>query len=126
METLGHSQISLTLNTYSHVLPELQLEAAAKLHGVANRGGCSAALTHRAPLTGAVGLKVLRLSGVPRAAAEACADAKTAGVPLRSMSCIAMLGFSSTLEPASVGLHRGRQSAGTGSPVAHIQTRLFR
>jgi hypothetical protein len=24
METLGHSQVSLTLNTYSHVLPTLQ------------------------------------------------------------------------------------------------------
>jgi integrase len=31
METLGHSQISLTLNTYSHVLPALQREAAAKM-----------------------------------------------------------------------------------------------
>lgn len=31
METLGHSQISLTLNTYSHVLPALQIEAARKL-----------------------------------------------------------------------------------------------
>lgn len=28
METLGHSQISLTLNTYSHVVPSLQREAA--------------------------------------------------------------------------------------------------
>jgi hypothetical protein len=28
METLGHSQISLTLDTYSHVLPGLQAEAA--------------------------------------------------------------------------------------------------
>lgn len=28
METLGHSQISLTLNTYSHVLPALQRESA--------------------------------------------------------------------------------------------------
>jgi integrase len=34
METLGHSQISLTLNTYSHVLPALQVEAAAKLDAV--------------------------------------------------------------------------------------------
>jgi len=34
METLGHSQISLTLNTYSHVLPALRLEAAAKLDAV--------------------------------------------------------------------------------------------
>jgi integrase len=31
MDTLGHSQISLTLNTYSHVLPELQREAAARM-----------------------------------------------------------------------------------------------
>jgi integrase len=28
METLGHSQISLTLNTYAHVLPALQSAAA--------------------------------------------------------------------------------------------------
>jgi hypothetical protein len=32
METVGPSQISLTLNTYSHVLPELQRKAAAKLN----------------------------------------------------------------------------------------------
>ena len=31
METLGHSQISLTLNTYSHVLPVLQRLAATKM-----------------------------------------------------------------------------------------------
>ena len=28
METLGHSQIGLTLNTYAHVMPELQRQAA--------------------------------------------------------------------------------------------------
>jgi integrase len=33
-ERLGHSQISLTLDTYSHVLPGLQKEAAAKLDGL--------------------------------------------------------------------------------------------
>ena len=32
METLGHSQISLTLNTYSHVLPSLQRDAADKMN----------------------------------------------------------------------------------------------
>jgi integrase len=37
METLGHSQISLTLNTYSHVLPALQVEAAAKLDAILTR-----------------------------------------------------------------------------------------
>jgi integrase len=31
MEILGHSQIGLTLNTYTHVLPELQLEAARRM-----------------------------------------------------------------------------------------------
>ena len=34
METLGHSQVSLTLNTYSHVLPALQRAAAAKMNAV--------------------------------------------------------------------------------------------
>jgi integrase len=31
METLGHSQIGLTMNTYSHVIPALQREAAMKM-----------------------------------------------------------------------------------------------
>jgi len=30
--TVGHSQVSLTLNTYSHVLPALQEDAAAKMN----------------------------------------------------------------------------------------------
>jgi integrase len=30
-ERLGHSQISLTLNTYSHVLPSIKEEAGQKL-----------------------------------------------------------------------------------------------
>ncbi len=37
METLGHSQISLTLNTYSHALPALQAGAAAKLDAILTR-----------------------------------------------------------------------------------------
>ena len=37
METLGHSQISLTLNTYAHVVPALQREAAVKMHEVLTR-----------------------------------------------------------------------------------------
>jgi len=36
METLGHSQVSLTLNTYSHVLPALQQDAADKLDAILN------------------------------------------------------------------------------------------
>jgi integrase len=31
MEMLGHSQITLTLGTYSHVAPELQQEAADRM-----------------------------------------------------------------------------------------------
>jgi integrase len=34
METLGHSQISLTLNTYSHVLPSLQRDAAERMNRI--------------------------------------------------------------------------------------------
>ncbi|WP_413785177.1 site-specific integrase [Micromonospora zamorensis] len=33
MEILGHSQISLTLNIYAHVTPEVAREAAARLEG---------------------------------------------------------------------------------------------
>lgn len=31
MQTLGHSQISITLNTYSHVSPELSRDAADRM-----------------------------------------------------------------------------------------------
>jgi len=34
MEILGHSQISLTMNTYSHVVPTLQKEAASRMDEV--------------------------------------------------------------------------------------------
>lgn len=37
METLGHSQISLTLNTYAHVVPALQRTAAAKMDKILTR-----------------------------------------------------------------------------------------
>jgi integrase len=32
METLGHSQISLTMNTYAHMMPAMQREAADQMH----------------------------------------------------------------------------------------------
>jgi hypothetical protein len=34
METLGHSQISVTMNTYGHVYPEAQVEAAGLVDGL--------------------------------------------------------------------------------------------
>ena len=37
MEILGHSQISLTMNTYSHVIPTLQKEAASRTDEVLSR-----------------------------------------------------------------------------------------
>lgn len=32
MDVLGHSQIALTMNTYTHVLPELKHEAARRMN----------------------------------------------------------------------------------------------
>ena len=40
MDTLGHSQISLTLDTYSHVLPNLQAEAAKRIDEALGQIGC--------------------------------------------------------------------------------------
>jgi len=39
METLGHSQISLTLDTYSHVLPALKQEAADRMNAILTGSG---------------------------------------------------------------------------------------
>jgi len=39
METLGHSQISLTLDTYAHVMPTLQKDAADKMNAVLTAKG---------------------------------------------------------------------------------------
>ena len=34
METLGHSQIKITMDTYSHVMPALGAEAAQKMSAI--------------------------------------------------------------------------------------------
>jgi hypothetical protein len=36
METLGHSQISITMDTCSHVMPALGAEAAQKMNAAAS------------------------------------------------------------------------------------------
>jgi integrase len=36
MDVLGHSQIALTMNTYSHVIPELRREAADRMDDLLN------------------------------------------------------------------------------------------
>ena len=36
-ERLGHSTISLTMDTYSHVIPSMQLDAADKMNGILGR-----------------------------------------------------------------------------------------
>lgn len=38
MELLGHSQISLTMDTYSHVVPDLLRDAVDKLGNALSRG----------------------------------------------------------------------------------------
>ena len=42
-ERLGHSQIAVTLGVYSHVLPTMQADAAAKVQGIL-AGGCQMAV----------------------------------------------------------------------------------
>lgn len=37
MEVLGHSEIALTMNAYSHVVPELQREAALRMQSILER-----------------------------------------------------------------------------------------
>jgi len=37
MEVLGHSEIALTMNAYSHVVPELQMEAARRMQAILER-----------------------------------------------------------------------------------------
>jgi hypothetical protein len=39
MEVLGHSQVTLTLNTYSHVIPALQAEAAERMNALLSPAG---------------------------------------------------------------------------------------
>ena len=39
MKVLGHSQISLTMNTYSHVVPELKREAADRMERLLTASG---------------------------------------------------------------------------------------
>jgi len=34
MEVLGHSQIAITMNTYTHVIPELRRDAAERMDSV--------------------------------------------------------------------------------------------
>ena len=33
-EMLGHTQISMTMDIYAHVLPSMQLDAVHRLHGL--------------------------------------------------------------------------------------------
>jgi len=46
METLGHSQISLTLNTYAHVIPALGRAAAERMDEVLGAPSERAAVGH--------------------------------------------------------------------------------
>jgi integrase len=39
MKTLGHSQISLTMDTYTHVMPALQRDAADRMEALLTGAG---------------------------------------------------------------------------------------
>jgi integrase len=39
MEILGHSQIALTMNTYSHVIPSLRREVATQMEAILTAEG---------------------------------------------------------------------------------------
>ena len=39
MELLGHSTIALTMNTYSHVIPALERDAADRMNAILSAGG---------------------------------------------------------------------------------------
>jgi len=49
MDTLGDSQISLTLNTYSHVLPAMQEDAVAKMDAMLHSANGSRVSSVRKP-----------------------------------------------------------------------------
>lgn len=48
MEVLGHSEIGVTMNIYSHVIPEVQRDAAERLDALLGDGSDSAAATRAA------------------------------------------------------------------------------
>ena len=65
MEILGHSQISVTMNTYAHVLPESQRQAVERLtnlFGVQAASGVEERGT--APEAGAANAAVVLVGGV--------------------------------------------------------------
>jgi integrase len=37
MDILGHSEIAMTMDTYSHVVPELQRDAASRMESILSR-----------------------------------------------------------------------------------------
>lgn len=82
METLGHSQVSLTLDTYSHVLPGLRPEAAARM---ADAIGCQekdGAQPQAQEPAGFIGKEVSRISRVGTSSTVGLLDS-TASVGLR-------------------------------------------
>jgi hypothetical protein len=64
MDTLGHSQVSLTLDTYSHVLPGFQAEAAQRMQdAIGCRIGCqeeNSAADQRQEIENSLGKEVSR------------------------------------------------------------------
>ncbi len=53
MDLLGHSSIALTMNTYSHVIPAMQREAANQMDAIFDPVASSVASTKEKRTTGA-------------------------------------------------------------------------
>lgn len=66
LEILGHSRVSTTLETYSHVVSALHSEAAARTHSVLGQYRCRSLASARMPIDipfGALGTDPGRLLG---------------------------------------------------------------
>jgi hypothetical protein len=72
MEILGHSQISTTMNTYGHVLPEVQREAVTVLDTLFSEASAEAVITAPHPTTLSTPLPLDDLVG--QAAADLLSD----------------------------------------------------
>jgi integrase len=83
MDVLGHSQISLTLNTYSHVVPSLRTDAAERMDDVLTRA--LAATGEQA--TSALNLALNNPSGTPGDQPERPEIVEDAGTRYRTRTC---------------------------------------
>jgi hypothetical protein len=78
MEILGHSQISLTMNTYGHVLPETQREATTKVADLFGKSRQMLEATPDEPESNPVGIEEAASEGETTSEGEAEDDSPAA------------------------------------------------